>query len=574
MNTQIIRRQPVGGMLSSSLHPVIDKIYRNRGVTQLEDVNTQAKCLLHFKSLSGIQKAVELLIDAIAKQRRIVIVGDFDADGATSTALCMLALKSFGAKSLSYLVPNRFDFGYGLSPQIVDVAHQDAADLIITVDSGIACLEGVAHAKALGLDVIVTDHHLPPATLPDADAIVNPNLADCAFPSKNLAGVGVAFYLLSALRSAMADRGLLSKTQPPPSMAQWLDIVAVGTVADVVKLDSNNRILVHQGLQRIRAGKCRPGIKAILDIANRQPDNLTASDLGFVVGPRLNAAGRLDDMSTGIECLLADDIYLARQMAADLDSLNQQRKQIEKTMKQEAEQLAEALIAEQSGEVPSALVFHHSAFHQGIIGIVAGRMKDRFNRPVIAFADAGDGKIKGSARSVEGIHIRDALEDLNRESPELIDKFGGHAMAAGLTINLSNLERFNQRFMQVIARLGVDLDSDKRVYTDGPLPLDCLTLDFVRLLYASGPYGQGFPAPAFDDQFTLISQRIVGENHLKMTLEHTNGQHLEAIAFNIDLDVWPNNQVSQIKGVYKPEINVFRGKQSLQLVFDYMEACV
>jgi len=566
-----VRRQSPGGVLSSSLHPVIDSIYRNRGITNLDQINTQAKHLLHYHSLSGVEKAVELLVEAITAQRNICIVGDFDADGATSTALCMLALKAFGTRNLNYLVPNRFDFGYGLSPQIVDVARQQGADVIITVDSGIACLQGVAHAKSLGIDVIVTDHHLPPEQLPKADAIVNPNLADCQFPSKNLAGVGVAFYLLSALRTEMIKRDLFSPSTLPPSMAQWLDIVAVGTVADVVKLDCNNRILVHQGLQRIRAGKCRPGIMAILAIANREPANLTASDLGFVIGPRLNAAGRLDDMSAGIECLLSEDIYQARELAAELDSLNQQRKRIEKDMKQDAEKLAEALIDSQSGEVPAALVFHHPDFHQGIIGIVAGRMKERFNRPVITFANADDGTIKGSARSIDGIHIRDVLEEVQRQAPDLITKFGGHAMAAGLTIALSDLTRFSTLFLSTVEAISDGLDNQKQILTDGPLPQSCLTLEFARQLNTSGPFGQGFPTPVFDDYFALISQRLVGESHLKMQVKHNEGEVFDAIAFNVSTEDWPNNRARQIRGVYKPDINVFRGRSSLQLIFDYIE---
>jgi single-stranded-DNA-specific exonuclease len=574
MSKTIRRRQVSGDVLDPQLHPVIDRIYRARQVTSANDTDTAARNLLHYRHLQNIDSATSLLSNALQSDKKIVIVGDFDADGATSTALCMLALKAMGAVNLDYLVPNRFDFGYGLSPQIVDVAHQQGAELLMTVDSGIACFDGVQHAKSLGMQVIVTDHHLPGESLPIADAIVNPNLADCQFSSKQLAGVGVAFYVLTALRAKLVEQNWFeNRGIQPPSMANWLDIVAVGTVADVVPLDKNNRILVHQGLQRIKAGKCRPGITAMLHIAKRTAKYLNASDLGFVIGPRLNAAGRLEDMALGIECLLADDIYKAREIAAELDSLNQSRKQIENEMREEAEKAIESAFAATSDTPPQGIVVYQPSFHQGVIGIVAGRIREKFNRPTVTFAQQDEENLKGSARSIPGVHIRDVFESIDKHHPGIIDKFGGHAMAAGLSIKTENLETFANAFDAEVTKACEGKNNEDIILTDGELPDTDLNLEFAITLSQAGPFGQGFEAPVFDDQFTLVSQRIVGEKHLKLVLQSQQGQQVDAIAFNVDVKAWPNQAASLVHAVYSPDINVFRDRTSLQLLVHQIQAC-
>lgn len=571
----IKRRQPIGDVLDSSLHPVLDRIYRSRQINSVEQLEKTAKALLHYRDLLGIEKASTIVCDAIRSQKKICIVGDFDADGATSTALCVLALRAMGATFVDYLVPNRFDFGYGLSAQIVDVAHQQGAQIIITVDSGIACCDGVAVAKSLGMDVVITDHHLPGPSLPEADAIVNPNQPGCRFASKHIAGVGVAFYLMSAVRAKLLEsKWFENKHITPPSLAIWLDIVAIGTVADVVTLDKNNRIFVHQGLQRIKAGKCRPGISAMLSIANRPARYLTASDLGFVIGPRLNAAGRLDDMALGIECLLAEDVYTAREMAAKLDALNAQRKQIEQEMSSDAQKIVERLISQTDCEsLPDGLVVYDENFHQGVIGILAGRLKEKFNRPTIAFAKDGDELLKGSARSISGIHIRDCLEAIDKTNPGLILKFGGHAMAAGLSIEKNKLEAFHVEFCRALNTVCASANFDKTLLTDGELEAQDFNLAFTQMLLQSGPFGQGFEAPCFDNEFTLASQRIVGEKHLKLGLITPDGQPIDAIAFNVDTALWPNQTAKKVRAVYSPDVNVFRDKTSLQLIVQHIEPC-
>ncbi|MDP5041587.1 MAG: single-stranded-DNA-specific exonuclease RecJ, partial [Paraglaciecola sp.] len=431
-NLVITRRVPADNAhLPANLHPVIRQIYADRGVQNEQQLLRTTQSLLHYNELKGVSGAVNLLVTAIQSQQKIMVVGDFDADGATSTALCMLSLTMLGSKQHSYLVPNRFDFGYGLSPEIVDVAAREGAELIMTVDSGIACFAGVEKAKALGLKVLITDHHLAASRLPIADAIVNPNQPGCEFLSKNLAGVGVAFYLMLALRAELNKQNwFVRQNMPMPNLAELLDIVALGTVADVVPLDSNNRILVHQGLQRIRSDQCCKGIQAIMEVAGRDKSKLMASDLGFVVGPRLNAAGRLDDMSLGIECLLTDNPARARQIAVQLDSLNQERREIESSMQQEAVKALEQLNLA-ADALPFGLVLYKQDYHQGVIGILAGRIKEKYFRPTIAFAHQDDVLLKGSARSIPGVHIRDLLETINSQYPGLIIKFGGHALAAG-----------------------------------------------------------------------------------------------------------------------------------------------
>ncbi|MBU3020967.1 single-stranded-DNA-specific exonuclease RecJ [Aestuariibacter sp. A3R04] len=574
MTLPIVRRAlRADTRLSADLHPVLDRVYRARDINDINELNTSAKALLHYEQLRDIDKATTLLVDALKTQKKITIVGDFDADGATSTAVCILALKQMGFAHISYLVPNRFDFGYGLSKQIVDVALQQGAEVIVTVDNGIACFDGVAHARALGLRVIVTDHHLPAPSLPDADAIVNPNRKDCGFASKSIAGVGVAFYLMLALRAKLQREDWFTPSRPAPNLANLLDIVAVGTVADVVSLDKNNRVLVYQGLQRIRSGQCRPGIKALFEVANRNKPlaYLTATDLGFVIGPRLNAAGRLEDMALGIECLLCDDPLQARHMASELDRLNLQRRAIENEMKEEAEAALASISVE--GELPPALVLYQPHFHQGVVGIVAGRLKEKHHRPVIVFANQNEREIKGSARSIPGLHIRDILDEVNTAWPGVIDKFGGHAMAAGLSLTRESLPVFEAALHKVTRRHLNGLDSDKVILSDGELSADDLALDLAHTLRQAGPFGQGFDAPLFDGIMDVVDQRMVGENknHLKLVLRKSNGEEVDAIAFSVDTTVWPSSICKRVQVAYRLDINTFRGRESLQLLIEEIE---
>ena len=568
----IVRREVTGASLSSDLHPVIDRIYRGRNIANLDDLENGLKGLTHFNVLKGMPQAAQILADAVVQNKRIIIVGDFDADGATSTSVCILALRAMGYHNVDFLVPNRFDFGYGLSVPIVDEAAKQGAEVIVTVDNGISCIDGVTHAKSLGMQVVVTDHHLPGDVLPPADAIVNPNQPGCEFPSKNLAGVGVAFYIMLALKAELQQQGHFEKAGlAPPNLASLLDIVAVGTVADVVVLDKNNRILVHQGLQRIRAGKCRPGIKALVEVANRDCAHLTSTDLGFVVGPRLNAAGRLDDMSQGIACLLEDETIQARMIAAELDALNKERREIETGMKAQAETVLEQM-ALNEGDMPSALVVYREDFHQGVIGIVAGRLKEKYLKPVIAFAHQDDEIIKGSARSIPGVHIRDVLDEVNTRYPGVIEKFGGHAMAAGLSLPVAKLQDFEQAFVDIARAHMAKLDGNHALLSDGDLSSKELCLPFAHLLRQAGPFGQGFESPLFDGEFALLDQRLVGQKHLKMVLKSDGANEVDAIAFNVDLKSWPNAMVKRVHIAYRLDINVFRGQETVQLIVEQIEA--
>ena len=568
----IVRREVTGASLSSDLHPVIDRIYRGRNIANLDDLENGLKGLTHFNVLKGMPQAAQILANAVVQNKRIIIVGDFDADGATSTSVCILALRAMGYHNVDFLVPNRFDFGYGLSVPIVDEAAKQRAEVIVTVDNGISCIDGVTHAKSLGMQVVVTDHHLPGDVLPPADAIVNPNQPGCEFPSKNLAGVGVAFYIMLALKAELQQQGHFERAGlAPPNLASLLDIVAVGTVADVVVLDKNNRILVHQGLQRIRAGKCRPGIKALVEVANRDCAHLTSTDLGFVVGPRLNAAGRLDDMSQGIACLLEDETIQARMIAAELDALNKERREIETGMKAQAETVLEQMALDE-GDMPSALVVYREDFHQGVIGIVAGRLKEKYLKPVIAFAHQDDEIIKGSARSIPGVHIRDVLDEVNTRYPGVIEKFGGHAMAAGLSLPVAKLQDFEQAFVDIARAHMAKLDGNHALLSDGDLSSKELCLPFAHLLRQAGPFGQGFESPLFDGEFALLDQRLVGQKHLKMVLKSDGANEVDAIAFNVDLKSWPNAMVKRVHIAYRLDINVFRGQETVQLIVEQIEA--
>lgn len=555
--------------LPADLPPLLRRLYASRGVRSARELERSVKGMLPWQQLSGIDNAVEILYNAFREGIRIIVVGDFDADGATSTALSVLGMRALGCDNISYLVPNRFEDGYGLSPEVVDQAKARGAQLIVTVDNGISSHAGVAHAKTLGIPVIVTDHPLPGDTLPDAEAIINPNLRDCEFPSKSLAGVGVAFYLMLALRTFLRDKGWFDERNiAPPNLAELLDLVALGTVADVVPLDANNRILTWQGLSRIRAGKCRPGIKALLEISNRDPQQLAASDLGFALGPRLNVAGRLDDMSVGVALLLCDNLGEARVLASELDALNQTRKEIEQGMQAEALILCEKL--ERSSEtLPGGLAMCHPEWHQGVVGILASRIKERFHRPVIAFAPAGDGMLKGSGRSIQGLHMRDALERLDTLYPDLMIKFGGHAMAAGLSLEEHKFEQFQQRFGELVTEWLDPALLQGEVISDGPLSAAEMSMEVAQLLRDAGPWGQMFPEPLFDGRFRLLQQRLVGERHLKVMVEPVGGGPLlDGIAFNIDTTCWPDNGVREVELAYKLDINEFRGNRSLQIIID------
>ncbi|PCE68081.1 single-stranded-DNA-specific exonuclease RecJ [Salinivibrio sp. YCSC6] len=573
---EIKRRMPtVTPAFSDDIPPLLQRLYANRGLREDSELNRSVAGLHQYQALTGIEGAVALLSEAIATHKSILIVGDFDADGATSSALSVKALRMMGATRVDYLVPNRFDDGYGLSPDVVDQAAERDADLIMTVDNGVSSLAGVAHAKALGMQVVVTDHHLPGEQLPDADAMVNPNLNDCGFPSKALAGVGVAFYLMLALRAHLREQGWFEQQGIAiPNLAELLDLVALGTVADVVALDANNRILVHQGLQRIRAGRCCPGIQALIEVANRNMATLVASDFGFALGPRINAAGRLDDMSFGVELLLSNNIHAARRMAAELDALNQTRKEIEAGMKQEAVAWCERLIAEKSEQdLPVGLALFQRDWHQGVIGILASRLKEQFHRPVIAFADGGDGTIKGSARSIPGLHMRDTLDRIDTQHPGLIKKFGGHAMAAGLTIDESEFERFARLFDTQVREAVNDDDLKGVLLSDGELSSRDLSIETAELIQAGGPWGQGFPEPQFDGTFKVLQQKLVGSKHLKLMVEHPDGgAMIDAIAFNIDVRRWPDPSVKQMRLVYRLDINEFRGNRSAQLIVSHLES--
>lgn len=558
-------------------HPVLQRIYAARGIADSAELDTSLSSLEPFTSLLDIDKAVMRLRQALDKQQRILIVGDFDADGATSSALAVSALRTFGVNQVEFLVPNRFEYGYGLTPGIITLAQKWQPDLIITVDNGIASLEGVRAANEAGIDVLITDHHLPGDELPDACAIVNPNRADDSFPSKSIAGVGVIFYVMLALRRHLVNEGWFeSKGLSAPNMAQFLDLVALGTVADVVALDKNNRILVSQGLRRIKKGLCRPGIRALIEVSGRKQAKLRESDLGFAIAPRLNAAGRLDDMSLGIDCLLCNDHEKAHTLAMHLDELNVERRKIESEMKEQALQALNHLtekVATNAKDLPSALCLIDESWHQGVIGILAGRLKDKFHRPVIAFAVINEGELKASARSIQGLNIRDILAAIDKDKPGLISKFGGHAMAAGLTLHPDNFNEFKTRFIDEVDKYSDPSMHTGDILTDGALVPDDLNLKLAGLLNDAGPWGQHFPEPVFDNRFEILDQRLVGERHLKLTLAHERGgEPLDAIAFNVDLKAWPNHRATIVHAAYKLDINEYAGRTRLQLIIIDMKA--
>ncbi|MBK9160419.1 MAG: single-stranded-DNA-specific exonuclease RecJ [Nitrosomonadales bacterium] len=540
--------------LLDSGHPsALAKIFAARGITDNRQLETSLAGLLPFDNLKNIHEMARHLADAIAAQDSILVIADYDADGATACAVAVRGLRAFGAH-IDFLVPNRFEYGYGLTPEIVRLAARSEPDILLTVDNGIASIEGVAEANQLGMRVLVTDHHLPADALPDAASIVNPNQRGCAFPDKHLAGVGVMFYVLLALRAELRARGTFTDC-PEPRLAELLDLVALGTVADVVKLGQNNRILVQQGLQRIRAGRACAGIKALLQVARKDPAHTSSQDLGFAVGPRLNAAGRLDDMSLGIECLLSDDAATAMRIATRLDALNRERRTIETDMQEAA--LA-ALESVEPSESFSLALFDEN-WHQGVIGILASRLKDKFHRPTIAFARANDGELKGSGRSISGLHLRDALDLVSKRHPALIRKFGGHAAAAGLSIAEADFDRFASSFEQVASELLDTDDLTQRIETDGSLEHADMTLETARLL-EDQVWGQGFPAPQFNDDFIVQGQRVVGEKHLKLRLG-IQGRSMDAILFG-QSEPLPE----RVHLVYSLGVNEYNGTQDLQLI--------
>ncbi|NWN92539.1 single-stranded-DNA-specific exonuclease RecJ [Marinobacter adhaerens] len=554
-----------------NLPPILRRLYAARGITSDEQLTYTLRHLASPFELRGIDRAVELLADAIVHNQRVLVLGDFDADGATSTAVAMLGLSMLGLQSIDFRVPSRFSDGYGLTPGIIERLQQqgELPDLLVTVDNGISAIEGVDAARKLGIKTVITDHHLAGDVLPDADAIVNPNQPGCPFLSKNAAGVGVMFYVLTALRKKLREDGRLPS--PEPNLGCLLDLVALGTVADVVPLDHNNRIFVEQGLRRIRQGEARPGVLALLQVAGRDHTNISSTDLGFVVGPRLNAAGRLDDMSVGIACLLADNPDEAQRLARELDTFNRERRTIEKDMKTQAQDLLASMSLDLEG-LPWGLALFDQDWHQGVIGILAARIREQTHRPTIAFAPDENGvDIKGSARSIPGLHIRDVLAIVDARHPGVMKKYGGHAMAAGMTLAQADFELFSEAFDQAVRDTLTAADLEAAITTDGPLSPAELSLETAALLKRAGPWGQHFPEPVFDGDFRVVSQRIVGENHLKLVLKpFEGGDIIDGIAFNTGPEV-PDYTRTGARVVYKPDANTFRGRTNLQLLVDYLE---
>ena len=571
----VVYRRPSNENLSfkESVHPLIQKIFKRRSISDVNEIELGLNNLLTPEKFKGIDDAVSLLVDALKKQERVLIVADFDADGATSCVVAINCMKKFGLRQIDYVVPNRFEYGYGLTPEIVELGKLKKPDLIITVDNGISSVEGVAAANAAGISVIITDHHIAPSILPAAQAILNPNQPGCEFPSKCIAGVGVIFYLMLALRGRLRTLGWFEKSDlDEPNLADQLDLVALGTIADVVPLDRNNRILVDEGLKRIRKGKTRPGIDAWITVSSREGVRLRASDVGYGLAPRLNAAGRLEDMSTGIECLLSNSDSDAYQFALALDGINRDRKKIEADMREQAWQALNEISA-QDKDLPNALCLFDERWHQGIVGIIASRIKDKYHRPAIAFAQVDEGhEIKGSARSIRGFHIRDALDIVATKNPGLIEKFGGHAMAAGLSLKRQDFEAFEKAFLAEANRLLNEEQLQSKVLSDGSVEPKWLTLEVANLIEAAGPWGQEFSEPLFDDIFKLVEYRKVGQNHLKMVLSPVDdlGCTLDAIAFNVEASDWPAEGSKEIEIAYRLETNHFQGNISLQLMVEHI----
>ena len=555
-----------------NIHPLLNRLFIARGIKSETELDRTLAKLPSPWLLSGMEEMVSHLILAINEKQHITIVADFDADGATSCAVAIKGLYLLGVEQVSFVVPNRFEYGYGLTPEIVDLVKLKNPDVIITVDNGISSVEGVVAAIAAGIKVLITDHHLPGLDLPAAHAIVNPNLVDDLFPCKSIAGVSVIFYVLMALRSRLRVSGWFQKHQKQePNLAQLLDYVALGTIADVVALEQVNRILVHQGLLRIRTGLGHPGISALIEVSGKNIHTITASDLGFSLAPRLNAAGRMDDMSLGICCLLEEDPVSAKRIALQLDGLNSERREVETIMKHEAMALISEMKTLDKNHLPAGVCLFDSGWHQGVIGILAARIKDQIHRPVIAFAPAGNDVIKGSARSIPGIHIRDVLSDIAAVYPKLLSKFGGHAMAAGLTINMHDYPPFALAFDEMVSKRLADVDLEQKILSDGELTEEEMTLETADLIQNAAIWGQEFPEPIFDGVFDVLQTRIVGQRHLKLVLRSPSGQlPIDAIAFFIDQpEYWLG--LRQIRVAYKLDINEFRGNRTLQFIVQYFE---
>ena len=572
INKKIINRDvPDGINLPDSIHPVLKRIYASRNIKSGEDLDYSLGSLISYEELGGIDDAVILLQEMITQKKRILIVADFDADGATSCALAIRGLTAMGAEDVIYVVPNRFEHGYGLSPKIVDVALDHDPDLIVTVDNGISSISGVEHAKKNGIKVLITDHHLPGDKLPRADVIVNPQLKENKFPSKNLAGVGVIFYILLALRAKLKTENWFDeKNIKYPNLANLLDLVALGTISDLVPLDKNNRTMVAHGLKLMRQNKSKAGILAILNQSGRQLSTLTSGDLSFAIAPRLNAAGRLTDMSLGIECLLTDDKENATEMAKKLNQLNIERRQIQDNMEEQAFTEFEKSFQDTSKKIPHGICIYNQNWHQGVVGILAAKIKEKFNRPVVVFAQECQGILKGSARSITELHIKDVFDEIARLYPELILTFGGHAMAAGLTIEESQFDRFSDAFNKVVDRyISSDSLEDQRL-TDGELSGDDFSLPLALAIQNSGPWGQSFPEPIFVGQFKILDKRVVGKSHLKLKLQSRNNNTLDAIAFNMTDDDWPA-KLEQITSTYRLGINNYRGHSKIQLFIEHIE---
>ena len=557
------------GTPMAGLHPLLDRIFSARGIRHATELKHSLGELPSPSLFKGMDVAVERLLRALDRKESILVLGDYDADGATASVLAMLALRSLGASKVNYLVPNRFEYGYGLSPEIARVAIDMSPSLVITVDNGISSIEGVRVLRDGGIDVIVTDHHLPGEHLPPATVIINPNQAGCSFPSGMLSGVGVMFYVLLALRARMRERGDFSANgDQSPNLAQYLDLVALGTVADVVPLDPVNRTLVAQGIARIQKGHCRPGIRALLEVAGRNPAETTSSDLGFVLAPRLNAAGRLDDISLGIECLLTDDAALAGGHAQTLHRINAERREIEQRMQQEALSIVSGMSLER-GSTHGICLFARD-WHRGITGLVASRVKDRYLEPVVAFAPGSEGRLTGSARSVPGLNIRDLLADLSTASPGLVERFGGHAMAAGLTILEEDLESFRSEFRNAVNRHFETSPPSNAILTDGSLEEEYFTRQVATMLRNAAPWGQQFPAPVFDNEFGVVSHRVVGEQHLKLCLR-SRDRTIDAIAFRALEPGQVPSVPDRIRAVFQLDVNHYRGESRLQLIVEHME---
>ncbi len=572
LNKKIINRDvPDGINLPDSIHPVLKRIYASRNIKSSKDLDYSLSSLIPYEELSGVDDAVILLQEMITQKKRILIVADFDADGATSCALAIRGLTAMGAEDVIYVVPNRFEHGYGLSPKIVDVALDHDPDLIVTVDNGISSISGVEHAKKNGIKVLITDHHLPGDKLPSADVIVNPQLKENKFPSKNLAGVGVIFYILLALRAKLkAENWFNEKNIKYPNLANLLDLVALGTISDLVPLDKNNRTMVAHGLKLMRKNKSKVGILAILNQSGRQLSTLTSGDLSFAIAPRLNAAGRLTDMSLGIECLLTDDKENATEMAKKLNQLNIERRQIQDNMEEQAFTEFEKYLQDASKKIPHGICIYNQNWHQGVVGILAAKIKEKFNRPVVVFAQECQGILKGSARSITELHIKDVFDEIARLYPELILTFGGHAMAAGLTIEESQFDRFSDVFNKVVNQYISSDSLEDQCLTDGELSGDDFSLPLALAIQNAGPWGQSFPEPIFVGQFKILDKRVVGESHLKLKLQSRNNNTLDAIAFNMTDDDWPS-KLEQITSTYRLGINNYRGHSQIQLFIEHIE---